>query len=711
MAIAAQGLADPRPTGRVDRRHLRKVFARIGVIQIDSVNVLVRSQELPLFARLGPHPRKLLPDALEDGELFEYWAHMAAIVPSAQHPLLRWRMDDPHHWRAVERLGRDRPTFIDEVLERIEQSGPLTAADLEQRGRSEGTVVGLGRRQDRPRGTVRPGPGGCPPAAQRLRPPLRPARAGAAGRRARRADPDRGGGPVGAARHRRPSARRGDAGGSRRLPPPGHPGLPAARRRARRGRPAPPRRGRGVDPPGVRARRRHDAPPGLAVERCSAPSTHWCGSAIGTSACSTSTTASRSTRRRRSAIYGYYVLPFLLGDQLVGRVDLKADRAAGVLRVQGAFAEPGVPEDEVAAELAEELALMAGWLGLDVVASSERGELAAGLRRAGMAALEGPTDRFDGLSTLAPWPATSGWRHPSPPPPRTRRRPTSRTPRSRTIVETMEGDPTPSADRARSGCLAGSSPPTAVFWGGFLPAMVLQFFWGRLNGLFVLLAISVFLSLAIEPGVNRLARRGWRRGTATALILFGVHRRVPRVRRGDRRARRHPARRAARQLRGLHHRHRQHDQRHVRHEPQRAGGDRRLQRPQRRRPAVHPGPAATTPSACRSPPSGGCCSCCRWCCSPSTSSPTGRRCAGRSAAGSRRRARSGSSPRGSWPATRRAATCTRGPCWPCCRRSSTGSCSRPSAPPRPSPWPCGSASSASSCPSSAPTWPVCCRSC
>ena len=65
-------------------------------------------------------------------------------------------------------------------------------------------------------------------------------------------------------------------------------------------------------------------------------------------------------------------------------------------------------------------------------------------------------------------------------------------------------------------------PSVVVFWGGFLAALALRFFWGKLNGLFVLLAISVFLSLAVEPGVNRLARRGWRRGTATALILFGV---------------------------------------------------------------------------------------------------------------------------------------------------------------------------------------------
>ena len=84
-------------------------------------------------------------------------------------------------------------------------------------------------------------------------------------------------------------------------------------------------------------------------------------------------------------VYGYFVLPFLLHGQLVGRIDLKADRANGVLRVQGAFAELGVPVDEVASELAEELSAMAGWLDLDVVTTTDRGELAPALARAGIA--------------------------------------------------------------------------------------------------------------------------------------------------------------------------------------------------------------------------------------------------------------------------------------------------------------------------------------
>ena len=78
--------------------------------------------------------------------------------------------------------------------------------------------------------------------------------------------------------------------------------------------------------------------------------------------------------------YGYYVLPFLLGEHLVARVDLKADRQAGVLRVPGAFGEPGVRPEEVARPLAEELALMAAWLGLSDVEVGDRGDLAPALR-------------------------------------------------------------------------------------------------------------------------------------------------------------------------------------------------------------------------------------------------------------------------------------------------------------------------------------------
>ena len=77
-------------------------------------------------------------------------------------------------------------------------------------------------------------------------------------------------------------------------------------------------------------------------------------------------------------VHGYYVLPFLLDDRIVGRVDLKADRRTGVLRVLGSYAEPGAP-DETAAELADELADLAGWLGLGDIVVEQCGDLADAL--------------------------------------------------------------------------------------------------------------------------------------------------------------------------------------------------------------------------------------------------------------------------------------------------------------------------------------------
>ncbi|MGA1594920.1 MAG: DNA glycosylase AlkZ-like family protein, partial [Ilumatobacteraceae bacterium] len=130
LALGAQGFARSRPVGRVDRRHLRRAIDDMGLIQIDSVNVLVRSQELPLFARLGPHPRDLIPAATADGELFEYWVHEASHVPTAHHHLHRWKMGTPHRWGGIRQVVRRRPDLIDTVLNRITDEGPHTAGDL-----------------------------------------------------------------------------------------------------------------------------------------------------------------------------------------------------------------------------------------------------------------------------------------------------------------------------------------------------------------------------------------------------------------------------------------------------------------------------------------------------------------------------------------------------------------------------------------------------
>ncbi len=94
IAIAAQGLAAPRPPGPVTRRAFRKLATELGVIQIDSVNVLTRTHYLPVFSRLGPYPRQMLEDEAWGSKpfFFEYWGHEASLLPMAMQPLFRWRM-------------------------------------------------------------------------------------------------------------------------------------------------------------------------------------------------------------------------------------------------------------------------------------------------------------------------------------------------------------------------------------------------------------------------------------------------------------------------------------------------------------------------------------------------------------------------------------------------------------------------------------------
>ncbi len=116
---------------------MRGVFDRLGIIQIDSVNVLVRSHYLPLFSRLGPYSRALLERAAygKRRELFEYWGHEASFLPLATQPLLRWRMEEAKlglgTWKRVERIAREQPDLIQRMLRTIRENGPLAASDFE----------------------------------------------------------------------------------------------------------------------------------------------------------------------------------------------------------------------------------------------------------------------------------------------------------------------------------------------------------------------------------------------------------------------------------------------------------------------------------------------------------------------------------------------------------------------------------------------------
>src|SRR6476659_1321628 len=120
IAIAAQGFLDPRPEPfAATMRHVQRVIDRVGIVQIDSVNVLTRSQYLPFFSRLGPYDTALLDRARDRAprRLVEYWAHEASLVPPATWPLLDFRMQRALHdaWGGMQRVDRDHPELVEAV--------------------------------------------------------------------------------------------------------------------------------------------------------------------------------------------------------------------------------------------------------------------------------------------------------------------------------------------------------------------------------------------------------------------------------------------------------------------------------------------------------------------------------------------------------------------------------------------------------------------
>jgi uncharacterized protein YcaQ len=135
IALHAQGFNDPRPAGRVDRRHFRRVLQRVGLVQIDSVNVLTRSHELPFLARLGPYDRAGLARWLwGSGEVFEYWGHEASLLPVEVHPLLRWRMSADHAWGGMVTVAKRQPQLLEQLLTAVRERGPVTLGELEHLG-------------------------------------------------------------------------------------------------------------------------------------------------------------------------------------------------------------------------------------------------------------------------------------------------------------------------------------------------------------------------------------------------------------------------------------------------------------------------------------------------------------------------------------------------------------------------------------------------
>jgi uncharacterized protein YcaQ len=387
IALAAQGFADPAPGGTPDLRHLRRVLRRVGLLQMDSVNVLQRAHYLPLYSRLGSYPPGLLDRAAyrRPRELFEYWGHEASLIPVELQPLLRWRMAAAHDsaWGGMRRIAVEQPELVAWVLDEVRQRGPITAAEIEHDApRPTGhwgwnwsevkralewlfwsgevtaadRTTSFARRYDLPERVLPPGVLATPTpepadayralvelAARSLgvaaEPELRDYfRLPLAGARVAVAELVEAGVlvPVAVRGWRQPAYLHHEARVPRRVSAATliSPFDPLIWERAR-------------------TERLFDMTYRIEIY---VPAAH--------------------------RTYGYYVLPFLLGDRFAARVDLKADRRAGVLRVPSAWLEPTADEGPTAEALAVELRRLAGWLGLSVVAVPERGDLASPLAQA-----------------------------------------------------------------------------------------------------------------------------------------------------------------------------------------------------------------------------------------------------------------------------------------------------------------------------------------
>jgi len=383
IALAAQGLAAPRRGGAVGVRRLLGLADRLGLFQIDSVNVVARAHYLPAFSRLGEYPTGLLDRAAwgRPRQLFEYWGHEASLLPLSLHPLLRWRMASAERgesgWGSLRAFAGERRAEAEAVLARIAAQGPLAASDLEK-GRTgwwewsdskralewlfrAGKITTSTRRgsfervYDLPERVIPAAildlPTPSPEAAHRAL-LLRAARAHGVATEKDLRDYFR----LSPAEARPRLAELHEAGA---LVPVRVEGWretawldpEAARPRSVRGQAllAP------FDP--------------LIWERSRAERLFGLRYRI------------EIYTPAEKRVHGYYVLPFLLRDRIAAQVDLKSDRKSGVLLVQSAHSEPGAPPDTAEA-LAAELRLMAEWLGLEQVRVSGAGDLAGSLAQA-----------------------------------------------------------------------------------------------------------------------------------------------------------------------------------------------------------------------------------------------------------------------------------------------------------------------------------------
>ncbi len=385
IALAAQGFTDPPASGAVDRRHLRRVLERVKLLQIDSVNVLQRAHYLPLFSRLGTYSRATL-DAMAQGrkrEFFEYWGHEASHIPLRSQPLFRWRMQDARAGRglysSLNRFASERAPLVQEVYCRVEHEGPLAASEMEGgRGRGgwwgwsetrialellfwQGRITAASRRKsferlyDLPERVI-PAEILDLPTPERREAQARLVMLAAEAMGVASESDLRAYFRLGVADARETLASLVEEGALEPVSVAGwkQPGY--------------------LHPVAKRPRR-------FPITTLLSPfdSLVWDRDRCERLFAFRYRLEFYTPAEKRS--FGYYVMPFLWGEQMAGRVDVKADRKGRRLLLLGAWAEPGQDGTALAEALSEALRRLAAWLGLPRVEVSGPGDLSAALRR------------------------------------------------------------------------------------------------------------------------------------------------------------------------------------------------------------------------------------------------------------------------------------------------------------------------------------------
>ena len=384
LALHSLGLTVRRPA-QAGLAHVRATAARLGAIQIDSVNVLARAHYLPTFSRYGPYRTTALDQlAYEKRELFEYWGHAACFLPLEMYPLLRWRMDRQRH--AGKSLGRSHAAFLDAVLREVAERGPTAAGDISIAGKSTGPWWGWSR------GKL---------AVEIL---LAQGKLAIAGRRRFERLYDLTERVLPRSALEAPAVPERDAQKELFVRAARAMGVGTARDIAQYFH---------VDAwwdrQSVNGRRRQSSTQELFdeligegrlhlvhVEGWKRPGYMVPGARIPTAAHARALVSpfdpvlwERKWTKSvfdfdyqieiyvpaPKRVYGYYVLPFLLGDRFAARVDLKADRKTSTLIVHSAHLEPGQKGRVVADALTDELRSLASWLSLDKFLIARKGDL------------------------------------------------------------------------------------------------------------------------------------------------------------------------------------------------------------------------------------------------------------------------------------------------------------------------------------------------